>query len=150
MRLSDEVLTILFSVLLNADILENTKSAYLTLIDILFAYSYDLRTSEGDTSVETAWTICKLSPSIAALDQFTTLKETLLASFRRALAYPLNRNWNLAEKVLQDVYVILKLGRRGILRALLAIKEVLDHDDVYYIYSKMFVEDYCVWIQSAR
>ncbi|KAK5809819.1 SHQ1 protein-domain-containing protein [Linnemannia elongata] len=130
-------------------ILENTKSAYLTLIDILFAYSYDLRTSEGDTSVETAWTICKLSPSIAALDQFTTLKETLLASFRRALAYPLNRNWNLAEKVLQDVYVILKLGRRGILRALLAIKDVLDHDDIYYIYSKMFVEDYCVWIQSA-
>ncbi|KAF9153762.1 hypothetical protein BG015_002684 [Linnemannia schmuckeri] len=130
-------------------ILENTKSTYLTLIDILFAYSYDLRTSEGDTSIETAWTICKLSPSIAALDQFTTLKETLLASFRRALAYPLNRNWNLAEKVLQDVYVILKLGRRGILRALLAIKEVLDHDDVYYIYSKMFVEDYCVWIQSA-
>ncbi|KAG0318856.1 hypothetical protein BGZ97_003179 [Linnemannia gamsii] len=130
-------------------ILENTKSTYLTLIDILFAYSYDLRTSEGDTSVETAWTICKLSPSMAALDQFTTLKETLLASFRRALAYPLNRNWNLALKVLQDVYVILKLGRRGILRALLAIKEVLDHDDVYYIYSKMFIEDYCVWIQSS-
>ncbi|KAF9125029.1 hypothetical protein BGW39_007727 [Mortierella sp. 14UC] len=130
-------------------ILENTKSTYLTLIDILFAYSYDLRASEGDTSVETAWTICKLSPSMAALDQFTTLKETLLASFRRALAYPLNRNWNLALKVLQDVYVILKLGRRGILRALLAVKEVLDHDDVYYIYSKMFIEDYCVWIQSA-
>ncbi|KAG0379894.1 hypothetical protein BGX24_011136 [Mortierella sp. AD032] len=130
-------------------ILENTKSTYLTLIDILFAYSYDLRASEGDTSVETAWAICKLSPSLAALDQFTTLKETLLASFRRALAYPLNRNWNLALKVLQDVYVILKLGRRGILRALLAVKEVLDHDDIYYIYSKMFIEDYCVWIQSA-
>ncbi|KAG0209753.1 hypothetical protein BGX28_009973 [Mortierella sp. GBA30] len=130
-------------------ILENAKSAYLSLIDILFAYSYDLRVSEGDTTVETAWTICKLSSSMAALEQFTTLKETVLACFRRALAYPLNRNWTLANKVLQDVYVILKLGRRGILRALLAIKEVLDHDDVYYIYSKMFIEDYCVWIQSA-
>ncbi|KAF9361247.1 hypothetical protein BGX26_004766 [Mortierella sp. AD094] len=130
-------------------ILENAKSTYLSLIDILFAYSYDLRVSEGDATVETAWTICKLSPSIAALEQFTTLKETLLASFRRALAYPLNRNWNLAMKVLQDVYVIFKLGRRGILRALLAIKEILDHDDVYYIYSKMFIEDYCVWIQSS-
>ncbi|KAF9116386.1 hypothetical protein BGX27_003069 [Mortierella sp. AM989] len=130
-------------------ILENAKSTYLGLIDILFAYSYDLRVSEGDTTVETAWTICKLSPTIAALEQFTTLKETLLSSFRRALAYPLNRNWNLAMKVLQDVYVILKLGRRGILRALLAIKEILDHDDVYYIYSKMFIEDYCVWIQSS-
>ncbi|KAF9189489.1 hypothetical protein BGZ51_009525 [Haplosporangium sp. Z 767] len=130
-------------------ILENTKSTYLSLIDILFAYSYDLRVSEGDTTVETAWTICKLSASMAALDQFTTLKETLLACYRRALAYPLCRNWNLATKVLQDVYVLFKLGRRGILRALLAIKEVLDHDDVYYIYSKMFIEDYCVWIQSA-
>ncbi|KAF9928246.1 hypothetical protein BGZ67_007086 [Mortierella alpina] len=130
-------------------ILENTKSTYLSLIDILFAYSYDLRVSEGDTTVETAWTICKLSPSMAALDQFTTLKETILACYRRALAYPLTRNWNLVNKVLQDVYVIFKLGRRGILRALLAMKDVLDHDDVYYIYSKMFIEDYCVWIQSA-
>jgi len=131
-------------------ILENAKSTYLGLIDILFAYSYDLRVGEGDTTVETAWTICKLSSSMAALDQFTTLKETLAASVRRSLAYPLSRNWNLAMKVLQDVYVIFKLGRRGILRALLQIKDVLDHDDVYYIYSKMFLEDYCVWIQSAR
>ncbi|KAG0290945.1 Hsp90 cochaperone shq1 [Dissophora globulifera] len=130
-------------------ILENAKSTYLGLIDILFAYSFDLRASEGETTVETAWTICKLSPSIAALDQFTSLRETILASFRRSLAYPLNRNWTFATKVLQDVYVILRLGRRAILRALLAIKEVLDHDDVYYIYSKMFIEDYCVWIQSA-
>ncbi|KAF8986487.1 Hsp90 cochaperone shq1 [Entomortierella lignicola] len=130
-------------------ILENTKSTYLSLIDILFAYSYDLRVSEGDSTVETAWTICKLSPSMAALEQFTTLKETLLASFRRTLAYPLIRNWNLTMKVLQDVYVVFKLGRRGILRALLAIKDILDHDDVYYIYSKMFIEDYCVWIQSS-
>lgn len=52
-------------------------------------------------------------------------------------------------KVLQDVYVILKLGRRGILRALLTVKGVLDHDDVYYVYSKIFLEDYCVWIQGA-
>ncbi|KAG0030222.1 Hsp90 cochaperone shq1 [Podila clonocystis] len=130
-------------------ILENAKSTYLGLIDILFAYSYDLRVTEGDANIETAWTICKLSATMAALDQFTTLKETLLASFRRSLAYPLNRNWTLANKVLQDVYVILKLGKRGILRVLLAIKDVLDHDDIYYIYSKMFVEDYCVWIQSA-
>ncbi|KAG0364658.1 SHQ1 protein-domain-containing protein [Gamsiella multidivaricata] len=130
-------------------ILENTKSTYLGLIDILFAYSYDLRVSEGDATVETAWTICKLSPTISALDQFTTLKETIFACFRRALAYPLVRNWSLSLKILQDVYVILKLGRRGILRVLLAIKEVLDHDDVYYIYSKMFIEDYCVWIQSS-
>ncbi|KAF9916691.1 hypothetical protein BX616_003115 [Lobosporangium transversale] len=130
-------------------ILENTKSTYLSLIDILFAYSYDLRVSEGDTTVETPWTICKLSPSMAALDQFTTLKETIVACIRRSLAYPLIRNWSLAMKVLQDVYVILKLGRRGCLRALLQIKNILDHDDVYYIYSKMFIEDYCVWIQSG-
>lgn len=136
-------------IIFSVDLLENAKSTYLSLIDILFAYSYELRVSEGDSTVETAWTICKLSPSIAALDQFTTLKETLVACFRRVLAYPLYRNWNLAMKVLQDVYVILKLGRRGILRALLAVKEILDHDDVYYIYSKMFLEDYCVWIQSA-
>ncbi|KAG0244544.1 Hsp90 cochaperone shq1 [Actinomortierella wolfii] len=130
-------------------LLQNPKSTYLGLVDILFAYSYNLRVTEGDNTVETPWTICKLSSTLAALDQFTTLRETVVACFRRMLAYPLYRSWSLALKVLQDVYVLLRLGRRGVLRALLAVKDVLDHDDVYYIYSKMFIEDYCVWIQTA-
>ncbi|KAF9976360.1 Hsp90 cochaperone shq1 [Actinomortierella ambigua] len=130
-------------------LLQHPKSTYLGLVDILFAYSYNLRVTEGDNTVETPWTICKLAATMAALDQFTTLRETVVAAFRRMLAYPLYRQWVLATKVLQDVYVLLRLGRRGVLRALLAVKDVLDHDDVYYIYSKMFIEDYCVWIQTA-
>lgn len=30
-------------------------------------------------------------------------------------------------------------------RCLLGMKHVLDHHEVYYVYSKVWVDDYCVW-----
>jgi protein SHQ1 len=73
-----------------------------------------------------------------------------VASYRRTLAYPLYRNWTLCEKVLQDVYIMFKLGKRAILKALLEMKDIFDHHDIYYVYSKIWLDDYCVWIQHAR
>lgn len=28
------------------------------------------------------------------------------------------------------------------------MKKILDHHDVYYVYSKIWVEDFCVWAQA--
>ncbi len=39
-------------------------------------------------------------------------------------------------------------GRRTLARCLLEIKDVLDRHEVYYIYSKIWVNDFCVWIQA--
>ncbi|KAF7725986.1 Hsp90 cochaperone shq1 [Apophysomyces ossiformis] len=130
-------------------LLSNEKITYLGLVDIMFAYSYNHRISEGDNTVESVWCIGKLSPTMACLEQFTTLRETMIACFRRALAYPLYRHFGLCEKVLQDVYVLFRLGKRAILKALLEMKDMFDHHDVYYIYSKTWLDDYCVWIQHA-
>ncbi|RUS24233.1 SHQ1 protein-domain-containing protein [Jimgerdemannia flammicorona] len=130
-------------------LIQNEKSIYLGLVDILFAYSYNHRITEGDNTVESAWTIGKLSPTISCLEQFTTLKETITACYRRALAFPLYRHYALCDKVLQDVYVLLRLGKRAALKALLETRDLLDHHDVYYVYSKVWLEDYCVWIQGA-
>ncbi|KAI9323621.1 SHQ1 protein-domain-containing protein [Dichotomocladium elegans] len=130
-------------------LLSNQKSTYLGLVDLMFAYSYNHRIFEGENSVESIWCIGKLSATLSYLEQFTTLKDVMIACFRRALAYPLYRNFALCEKVLQDVYVLFKLGKRAILKALLEMKDVFDHHDVYYVYSKIYIDDYCIWIQHA-
>lgn len=39
----------------------------LGLIDILFAYAYDFRTNEGESTVESGWTICTLSSTLSYL-----------------------------------------------------------------------------------
>ncbi|ORX94063.1 SHQ1-domain-containing protein [Basidiobolus meristosporus CBS 931.73] len=130
-------------------LLENEKATYLGIIDLLFAYSYNHRANEGDNNVESCWIIGKLSSTLSCLEEFSTIREVLVASFRRSLAYPLYRNWKLSEKVMQDVYVILKLGKRAILKVLLELKDLFDHHDIYYIYSKLYLDDYCIWVQSA-
>lgn len=40
----------------------------LGLADILFAYAYDHRTTTGDASVESAWTVAVLSPLLSWLE----------------------------------------------------------------------------------
>jgi protein SHQ1 len=82
--------------------------------------------------------------------KFSTLQETLISCYRRALAFPLYRNYKLCDKILQDVYILLKLGKRAILKALLEIKDMFDHHDIYYIYNKIWLDDYCIWIQQSR
>ncbi|KAI8881454.1 SHQ1-domain-containing protein [Backusella circina FSU 941] len=130
-------------------LLSNEKSTYLGLVDLMFAYSYNYRLTEGENNVESVWCIGKISSMLSSLEQHITLKEVIVSSFRRALTYPLYRNFELCEKILQDVYILFKLGKRAILKALLDMKDVFDHHDVYYIYSKVYLDDYCVWIQHA-
>ncbi|KAJ2848336.1 hypothetical protein GGI22_005753, partial [Coemansia erecta] len=130
-------------------LISQKQSVYLGLVDILFAYSLDFRTNLGEHTVESVWAIGAVSSLFSNLEQFSTLHDVVVASFRRGLAYPLYRNWELCEKALEDVYVILKLGRRVVLKTMLEIKGLFDHHDVYYVYSKIFIDDYCVWLQTS-
>ncbi|KAI8064373.1 SHQ1 protein-domain-containing protein [Gongronella butleri] len=131
-------------------LLSNQKSTYIGLVDLLFAYSYNHRISEGENTVESVWCIGKLSATLSCLEQFSTVKDAVTACYRRTLAYPLYRTWGLCDKVLMDVYVIFKLGKRAILKALLEMKDLFDHHDIYYVYSKIYLDDYCTWIQNAN
>ena len=47
---------------------EELKSVYLGLIDILLAYNYDTRITMSDPTVESAWTISKLSGTLSWLE----------------------------------------------------------------------------------
>ncbi|KAK7466928.1 hypothetical protein VKT23_003992 [Stygiomarasmius scandens] len=137
-----------------------TRSLYLTLITLLFSYAYESRTNQHDPTPESAWTICSLTPSFSALDpppydtassgQFTLSEvcSTLIPSYRRSLAFPLHRSFALSEKCRMDIAALLSKGKRTVFRCFLEMKDILDHHDVYYIYSKIWLDDFCVWLQA--
>ncbi|CAK5264920.1 unnamed protein product [Mycena citricolor] len=134
-----------------------TRNLYLSLTTILFAAAYEARTTQGDPTPESAWTICILTPIFSALDgpPYSTdppssdLIATLVQSYRRSLSFPLFRSFALAEKCRSDVAALFKQGKRAILRCLLETKHILEHHEVNYVYSKIWVEDFCVWVQSC-
>ncbi|KAJ8699813.1 hypothetical protein PTI98_002896 [Pleurotus ostreatus] len=137
---------------------------YLTLISILFSYAYETRTTQGDPGPESAWTVCNLTPAFSALDSApyhdeesldisrysdSVLQATFRESYRRSLAFPLFRSFALAEACRRDVSDWLIKGKRVVFRCLLNIKRILDLHEVYYVYSKVWVDDFCVWVQSS-
>ncbi|KAF9476317.1 SHQ1-domain-containing protein [Pholiota conissans] len=139
-----------------------THDLYLTLITLLFSYAYDSRTSQHDPTPESAWTMGNLTPAFTALDspQSTEysggphvfprmeLVDALVPSYRRSLTFPLYRSFALAEKCRKDVAGFLQKGKRIVMRCLLEMKDIFDHHEVYYIYSKIWLDDFCVWIQA--
>lgn len=137
---------------------------YLTLISVLFSYAYESRTTQGDPGPESAWTVCNLTPAFSALDSApyhdeesldtsryseSVLQATFRESYRRSLAFPLFRSFALAEACRRDVSDWLIKGKRVVFRCLLNVKRILDLHEVYYVYSKVWVDDFCVWVQSS-
>ncbi|KAL6309068.1 SHQ1-domain-containing protein [Sparassis latifolia] len=135
---------------------------YLTLLSLLFSHAYETRTTQHDPTPESAWTIGSLTPAFSALDpppysptppplsqsssfDASELAAVFTASYRRALAFPLHRSFALAEACRADVAALLTKGKRAVIRCLLEMKHILDHHDVYYVYSKIWVDDFCVW-----
>ena len=158
---------------------QETHNLYLTLLTLLFAYAYDARTTQHDPTPESAWTIAALTPAFSALDpppyshsphrspQVTQritkddlkhsdldfesgeLAETFIPSYCRAVAFPLYRSWALADACRKDVAHFLLRGTRTILRCLLELRAILDAHEVYYIYSRIWLDDFCHWIQAC-
>lgn len=124
--------------------------AYLGLLDILFAYAYDHRTTESENNVESGWTISKLSSTLSWLDSFVDMRSVVLACVRRSLAYPLYRNFRLSLLVWKDVVCILRRGREYVLKCLLQTRRLLLDEDDHYLLNQLYVDDYCCWLQSTK
>ncbi|KAJ7474776.1 SHQ1 protein-domain-containing protein [Mycena latifolia] len=121
-----------------------TKSLYLTLVSIIFSYAYETRTTlNGFTSESATPTTPSHTPSAA------NLTACLAQSYYRSLAFPLYRSFVLAEACRADVAALLLLETRTVLRVLLARQHVLAHHEVYYVYNKIWLEDFCVWVQAS-
>lgn len=87
------------------------KQASALLLQVLFAYLYEMHLSYNDASTESAWTLCKLCRSLSCFAEArpdeTGLHDVLRASYRRALTYPLYRSWALCERVQQEMHALL-------------------------------------------
>lgn len=135
------------SYLLEAD---EKKQLFLGLVDILYAYSYDMRVNEGEESSESYWNICKISSTLSWLETFDSLQDVIISCFRRSLCYPLYRHWELSSKVLCDVISIFEKGKITILKCMLHVHRILNHTlESRYILNDLYLTDYCVWLQGV-
>ncbi|KAF7249987.1 hypothetical protein EYD10_04586 [Varanus komodoensis] len=150
---------------------------YLSLVDILLAYCYEVYATEGEKNVESAWNIRKLSSSLCWLEvrynsichevyvksidlitrftifhsnSFTSISEVLVSFGRRVLCYPLYRHFSLVTRALSDTSMILHLGKSAVLKCLLDIHKIFRENDPAYILNDLYITDYCIWIQKAK
>lgn len=129
---------------------DHLQSVYYGLIDILFAYCYDLRTTDGEHSSESGWTISKLCATLSCCEKHVSLRSCINVCLRRALVYPLYRHYELALRVFQDVVELLQVGKMAIIKALVDIMPSMRESDGRYIFNQLYIEPYAVWIQSVH
>jgi len=120
----------------------------LTLVDLLLAYTYDHLTTEGEPTCESPWTVVKLSPSLCWLETHQSLHDVAIAFARRVCVFPLHRHFALIQRCLKDVVMLLQSGVRVVLKALLALKQILHRGDWVYVLCKLYLDPYIVWLQS--
>ncbi|XP_050313351.1 protein SHQ1 homolog [Anthonomus grandis grandis] len=118
------------------------------LADILFAYCYDQRITNYEGNVESGWTITKLAATLNWLDAYQTPKEAFTAAFRRSVIYPLYRNFDLSQKVFDDVKQLLKINKKYIIKVLIHMYHILCDDCGRHILNKLFVKDYIIYMMK--
>ncbi|XP_066470893.1 protein SHQ1 homolog [Tiliqua scincoides] len=123
---------------------------YLSLVDILLAYCYEVCATEGEHNVESSWNIRKLSSTLCWLESFTSVSEVLVSFGRRVMCYPLYRHFSLVVQALNDTVMILQLGKSAVLKCLLEVHKIFRENDPAYILNDLYITDYCIWIQKAK
>eukprot|EP01103_Thecamoeba_quadrilineata_P014177 TRINITY_DN4152_c0_g1_i1.p1 TRINITY_DN4152_c0_g1~~TRINITY_DN4152_c0_g1_i1.p1 ORF type:complete len:451 (-),score=89.57 TRINITY_DN4152_c0_g1_i1:118-1470(-) len=127
------------------------RETLLGLLDILYAICYNDRISQGDPSNDSScWNITKISSTLSCLDRFTNIRDVVTSFIRRSLIYPLYRHWKLSWAVLKDVTKVMMLGKRYVLKYFLALKRFNENGDNYFYLNRLFIDDYCVWIQTLK
>ncbi|XP_076231396.1 protein SHQ1 homolog isoform X2 [Calliopsis andreniformis] len=130
---------------------EETHRLLLSLVDILFGSCYNHRTTLGENTVESSWTINKLSSTLSWFEEFSNADEVIKACFRRSLCYPLFRNWNLSMKVLDDVKKVVKLGKKYIIKRFCEIHSLFNNScEPRYILNQLYIKDYLIWLQQIH
>ena len=138
---------------------------YLNTIDILFSFLYNCITTEYENNSESGWTINKLSSSLSCLIDFDlnyysrsneisfdilneAITNLLISNYRRVLIYPLYRNIKLCEKIKFLLDKVLGVGRFGILKCLLKIKNIFDRNEPRFLLNVIYIDPLIKWIQN--
>jgi protein SHQ1 len=127
------------------------KQILLGMIDILYSYCYDKRSTLDESTVESGWTINKLSSTLSWFCVFNNMKEVLVACYRRTLVYPIYRNYLLCDRVKSDLTFIVKLGKRLIIKRFIEIYQMFNSGtDARHILNQLYIKDYLVFLQLCR
>ncbi|KAM4021731.1 protein SHQ1 homolog [Anomaloglossus baeobatrachus] len=129
---------------------EAERPAYLGLIDLLLAYCYEVRVTEGERNVESAWNVRKLSGTLCWFENYRSVADVLVSFGRRVLCYPLYRNFCLVTGAVQDACAVLRIGKAAILKCLLDVHSIFQENDPAYILNDLYITDYCIWIQRVK
>ncbi|XP_018046302.1 PREDICTED: protein SHQ1 homolog isoform X1 [Atta colombica] len=128
---------------------EDVEKLCFNLVDILYANCYNHRTTFGENNSESGWTINKLSSTLCWFQNFTSLDEVITACIRRALCYPLHRNWELSIKLLEDVKKVLSLGRKYVIKRFCEIHSLFNNSfEPRYILNQLYIKDFLIWLQT--
>lgn len=132
-----------------------TKSEYKQvlygLVDIMYAYCYDKRTTSNESTVESSWTINKLSSTLCWFCTFHDMQQVLIACYRRALIHPIFRNYDLCNKVKNDLISLLKKGKKYVIKCMIEIHQMFNtSNDARYILNQLYIKDYLVFLQKCR
>ncbi|XP_043504402.1 protein SHQ1 homolog [Polistes fuscatus] len=128
---------------------EEIHRVLLSLIDILYGSCYNHRTTHGDNTVESGWTINKLSSTLCWFQTFNSMGEVIKACIRRSLCYPLIRNWKLSIEVFEDVKQIVKLGKKYIIKQFCEIHTLFNNShEPRYLLNQLYIKDYLIWLQQ--
>ena len=134
----------------NIKIRMSVQSTLYGLVDILYAYCYDFKTTLGEHNSETGWLISKLSATLACSEVFDSIKDCVIANMRRTLIYPLFRSFDIAVEVLKDVQKLLKNGKVAILKILLDLTKIFNESEGRYIFNQLYIDQYVPWIQTVE
>ncbi|KAH9578903.1 Shq1 protein domain [Trypanosoma melophagium] len=107
--------------------------------DILFAEAYDDIVTEGNGCSESLWNICKLSPALSWLDPADNLYDACIFFARRALIYPLHREFSLVQRVFSSVGIRMLMGKSYVLKALLRVREIFAHAEHRHVLVILFL-----------
>ncbi|CEG40303.1 Uncharacterized conserved protein [Plasmopara halstedii] len=119
------------------------------LVDILIGFVYDQLTTQGDSGVESTWTVSILSPTLSWLDSNSDLHDVIRSAIRRMITFPFLRQYDLAMRCVEEANEVLKRGKRVVLRALLTLYRIIEKSETQYLLNSLYIQDYCVWIQSV-
>ena len=81
--------------------------------------------------------------------RFSSVSSCVRSCLRRSLIYPWLRNWELGLAVWRDVVLLLEAGPVAVVQALLALSDSFSDTPGYYIFSQLYIQDYCTWLQAV-
>lgn len=125
-------------------------SVFYSLFDIIFAYCYDKRITDGEHNTESGWNIGKLSATLSCCEKFDNLNDCLKSVLRRSLCYPLYRHYEFSLKVVEDVKCVFEIGRVAVVKVLLEMMPIMLHSDGRYIFNQLYLEPFAVWVQRVK